>query len=228
MIDVSRALSQAAIFAVPFLLGVTCHELAHGLAAFKKGDRTAYMLGRLTLNPLKHLDPVGTALFFLTAVTGPFVFGWAKPVPVNPRWFKNIRRDMMLVSLAGPAANLVLVLFFAFMAKIIVFAVDFAPESLSKALLGPLYLIALAGIRFNVVLAVFNLLPIPPLDGSRVVSWLLPRDAANWYESLERWGFFILILLLATGLIGHIVGPIIVNATLFVFILFELPFQGFL
>ncbi len=193
-----------AIWAFPLLFAITVHEVAHGWMARRLGDPTAMMLGRLTLNPIKHIDPVGTLLvpgILLVLGTG-FVFGWAKPVPVNQRNLRNPNRDMMLVSAAGPLSNLLMALLWGLVAKVGVSLAGAIP------MLGlPLVYMGGAGILINLVLMVLNLLPIPPLDGSRIVSGLLPPGLADQYNRLESVGFIILLVLLATGTLGAIIGP---------------------
>ncbi|TBV83366.1 MAG: site-2 protease family protein [Desulfobulbaceae bacterium] len=193
-----------AIWAFPLLFAITVHEVAHGWMARRLGDPTAMMLGRLTLNPIKHIDPVGTLLvpgILLVLGTG-FVFGWAKPVPVNQRNLRNPNRDMMLVSAAGPLSNLLMALLWGLVAKVGVILAGAIP------MLGlPLVYMGGAGILINLVLMVLNLLPIPPLDGSRIVSGLLPPGLADQYNRLESVGFIILLVLLATGTLGAIIGP---------------------
>lgn len=196
-------IQQVCIWAIPVLFAITVHEVAHGWVARRCGDPTAFLMGRLTLNPLKHIDPVGTILVpgLLLAVGG-FIFGWAKPVPVNTRHFRRIRRDIALVAIAGPMANLVMALIWATIGA-------FAQQLIvsGHALGIPMGLMGDAGIRINLILLLLNLLPIPPLDGSRVVSSFLPPHASMWYNRLEPWGFFILLFLLATGLLSQILGP---------------------
>lgn len=206
--DLTHALNLLAVAAVPALLGIILHEVAHGWVAARCGDPTARMLGRLTLNPLPHIDPVSLLVFGLTSLTGSFVFGWAKPVPVNPRYFRKPARDMMLVALAGPMTNFLL----AGLCGLLLW--------LTLTLLPPLqwqhstgYIFALktlqAGVIINFGLAWLNLLPIPPLDGSKVVAYFLPMKAALRYLSVERYGFVILLALLFTGLLGQVLGPLV-------------------
>ncbi|MFN4262243.1 MAG: site-2 protease family protein [Thioalkalivibrionaceae bacterium] len=196
-----------AIWALPVLFAITVHEAAHGYAARALGDSTAAMLGRLTFNPLKHVDPVGTlavpiALLLLSSFTPgpPFVFGWAKPVPVNTRNLKQPRRDMALVAAAGPGANLVMALLWGLLIHLGLL-LD-GPYSEAMVAMG------LAGIAINILLMVLNLLPIPPLDGGRVVSSLLPGRMSYWYDRLEPFGLVIVLGLLLTGLLGLILQPL--------------------
>lgn len=196
-------LQQIAIWAVPILFAITVHEVAHGWVASKFGDKTALMMGRLTLNPFKHIDLIGTIIVpALLLLFGGFIFGWAKPVPVNWQNLHHPRRDMALVAIAGPTANLLMALLWAMIAKLgLLWGVQQSPIALGMALMGQ------AGIMINLVLMVLNAIPIPPLDGSRVISSLLPPRAAYQFNKLEPFGFFILLLLLATGLLSHILLP---------------------
>jgi len=188
----------------PLLLALTVHEFAHGYVAFRLGDPTASLLGRLTLNPLKHLDPLGTIAFFV------FHFGWAKPVPVNPAYFKNPQKDMLWVALAGPATNFSLAVISALMAKIIWLFAQLMPYSLvGEAILVPLNSTLIASVWINLVLCIFNFLPIPPLDGSRIVAGLLPPELARSYASFEKYGFILVILLAVTGVLSKLIIPLI-------------------
>ena len=181
----------------PVLLAVTLHEVAHGWVARELGDDTAEALGRLSFNPLKHVDPVGTVLVpSLLYVLAGFVFGWAKPVPVNWDKLRNPRRDMALVALAGPLANVVMLLIWAAVAK---FGLSYGQD----------YFVAtgLAGIMINAVLIALNLLPVPPLDGSRVVSALLPAEMALQYGRIEPYGLIILLVLIGSGALSRLMEP---------------------
>ena len=187
----TQLLYYITIAPVPIILAITLHEVCHGWVAKQLGDLTASAQGRLTLNPLKHIDPVGTILvpLILVSTTG-FLFGWAKPVPVDPRNFKRPRQDMALVAVAGPASNLVMALFWALILSI-------STHFLSKTWIGyPLSLMADIGITINLILMLLNLLPVPPLDGSRVVAGFLSPAAAYKFDQIERYGFVILLVLL--------------------------------
>ena len=196
----NETIINIAILAVPVLLAVTVHEVAHGWAAYKLGDPTAKLAGRLTLNPLKHLDLVGTLVFFLTRVVG-----WAKPVPVNPSNLRRPRQDMVWVSAAGPAANIILAAIFSVLFRYVLSA----GHSLPAYLYLPLREITGAGMMINIGLAVFNILPVHPLDGSGIMTGLLPLDLARSYERLRPYGFVILLILIFTGLVDKIIVPVI-------------------
>lgn len=200
-------IQKICIWAIPILLAITLHEAAHAFVAYRCGDTTAKMFGRLSLNPLRHVDPIGTVLIPLligVLTQFNFVIGYAKPVPINWKQFKHPRRDMILVTLAGPFSNLFMAFLWAGCNKI---ALILNPTSSMPVLF--LYATAQAGVFINLILAVLNLLPIPPLDGSRVVSSLLPPKQALAYEKIEPYGFFILILLIVTGVLGIILTPLI-------------------
>jgi Zn-dependent protease len=197
-------IAQLIIMAPPLLLALTVHEFAHGYVAFRLGDPTAHALGRLTLNPLKHLDPLGTIAFFIVN------FGWAKPVPVNPAYFRNPERDMLWVALAGPATNLALAVISALMAKVISLLAQLIPYSaVGEAILVPLSGTLIASVWINLVLCILNVLPIPPLDGSKILAGLLPPDLARSYASFEKYGFLLIILLAVTGVLSKLIVPII-------------------
>lgn len=193
--SVSDQIVRISILAVPLLLGLTCHELAHGVVALALGDPTAKLAGRLTMNPLRHLDPMGAIAFLLANI------GWAKPVPVNSSYFKRPRQGMMLVALAGPGANFLLAALFAGAFHLLLPLALAHPEL--RSLLPPLLLISQAGVVVNLMLAFFNLLPIPPLDGSNILAWFLPGRLAYSYLALGRYGFLLLLgLLIASQLLG--------------------------
>ncbi len=197
-------LQKVVIWSIPILFAVTVHEVAHGWVASKLGDPTAKMLGRLTLNPLKHIDLVGTIIVpLILLMLGGFIFGWAKPVPITWQNLKNPKRDTALVALAGPMANLLMALLWALITKL---GLYLTPENIFGLVL---ITMGSVGITINIVLMVLNLLPIPPLDGSRVVASVLPGRLAYRYNLLEPFGFFILLFLLATGVLGYIMYPII-------------------
>lgn len=199
-----NTISQLIIQAPPLLLALTLHEFAHGYVAYRLGDPTAKNAGRLTLNPLSHLDPIGTIAFFFIK------FGWAKPVPVNPVYFKNPRKDMLWVALAGPVTNLLLAVVSAILLRIVIFAAAILPYSqLLHAILVPFSMMLVASVWINLVLCIFNFLPIPPLDGSRILTGLLPEDMARSYASFEKYGFIIILLLAFSGVLSKIIFPVI-------------------
>lgn len=195
-------IQKIVIYALPVIFAITVHEAAHGYAARYFGDMTAQQEGRITLNPLNHIDPIGTILIpALTMMLGGILFGWAKPVPVNFGNLRNPKRDMLWVAAAGPASNLVMAILWA-----VVFS--FSTQA-PTAFVMPLSLMAQAGIMINVVLLVLNLLPLPPLDGGRIAVSLLPNHLAFQFAKIERFGFIILIVLLFTGVLYQIMMPFI-------------------
>ena len=202
-------LQQILLWILPVLAAVIFHEVAHGLVASWLGDTTAARAGRLTLNPIAHIDPVGTVIvpLLLLVTDAGFLFGWAKPVPVNYANLRNPRRDMVLVAAAGPALNLALAVLSATVIHgIRAMGVD-ETSALSSALLNPIIVMAHFGVLMNVFLAVFNLLPIPPLDGGRVLTGLLPVDWARGFARIEPFGFLILVALMMTHSLGKLVSP---------------------
>lgn len=195
-------IQKIAVSALPIIFAITVHEAAHGYVAKYFGDLTAEKMGRITLNPLKHIDPLGTIILpALTLMLGGILFGWAKPVPVNFANLRNPKKDMLWVAAAGPASNFVMAVFWALVLN---FSMS-VPENIAFFLLE----MSKVGIMINLVLMVLNLLPLPPLDGGRIAVSLLPMDLAMQLSKLEKYGFFILMALLFTGILGKIISPII-------------------
>lgn len=204
------------IWAIPVLFAITVHEVAHGWLAYQLGDSTAKSSGRITLNPVKHIDPVGTVVLPLILLfIGSIIFGWAKPVPVNWKNLRNPRRDMALVALAGPAANLLMVIIWAVMAKLLIIIAG------NLALTQLLLAMCSAGIIINIVLMVLNLFPVLPLDGGRVMAAVLPVSWAKYYSRLEPFGLIIVVVLLVTlfttGIWGKLIRPLIRLMEIFVY-----------
>jgi Zn-dependent protease len=201
MLDLNLV-QKISIWVVPVLLAITVHEVSHGWIARKLGDNTAFMLGRLTLNPLKHVDPVGTILIpgMLLLMQAGFLFGYAKPVPINWKNLRHPKRDMALVAAAGPGANLLMAIGWALLIRI---GLLLGETGMALVLMG------VAGITINIILMVLNLLPLPPLDGGRVMTGLLPGPWAYKFSRIEPYGFFILIALLVTGVLGLVLWPVI-------------------
>lgn len=202
--DIDRIIQGIAIYALPVILAITLHEAAHGYVAKQYGDLTAYAQGRVTLNPLRHIDPIGTIIvpLLLLAVSSPYLFGWAKPVPVNFGNLRHPKRDMLWVAAAGPGANLLMAFLWALVIKLGLAI----PES---NLAEPMILMGKAGIFINAILLVLNLLPLPPLDGGRIAVSLLPHRIAHRYSQIEPYGFIILLILLFTGVLVKVIGPFI-------------------
>ena len=202
------------------LFAITVHEASHGWAAFKMGDPTAHAMGRITLNPIAHIDPVGTILLpALLVIMGAPPFGWAKPVPVNPLNLRNPRRDNLLISAAGPLSNLT-VAFGAFIGLSLLKSVNPGVMMGRAGLfnLGTgLFLVLYYAVLINVILAFFNMIPIPPLDGSGVLMGLLSEESAQKYDQIRPYGFLILMILIFTGLIGRILGFIVNLVHIFIF-----------
>jgi len=211
-IDINAIMQGISIWALPVLFAVVLHEVAHGWVADKLGDDTARWMGRLTLNPLKHIDPVGTLLIpiLLLVMQSPFLFGYAKPVPINWRKLRNPKRDMVLVALAGPLTNLAL----ALLSTAVLMLAVMMPESMLW-FTKPLALMCQASIIINLVLFIFNLLPLPPLDGGRVAVGLLPGPMAYQLSQLERYGFIIIMVLLVLGWLQAIIGPVVMGGSQF-------------
>jgi Zn-dependent protease len=192
------------IWALPVILAITLHEVAHGWVASLFGDQTARLSGRLTLNPLKHMDPFGTVVLpLLMLMVSNFIFGWAKPVPVDARNLRHPRRDMAFVALAGPASNIVMALMWGLLAKLGIIA-TMAGNGWAGI---PLTYMGDAGIMINAVLAVLNLIPLPPLDGSKILMSVLPPRAAYKFSLSEPYGFYILIAFMLTGVLSRIMMP---------------------
>ncbi|MFZ2296585.1 MAG: site-2 protease family protein [Polaromonas sp.] len=196
--DTANLIQTIALYALPVLFAITVHEAAHGYAARHFGDNTAYMMGRLTLNPLKHIDPIGTIampLLLYFATSGAFLFGYAKPVPVNFGALRNPKRDMIWVALAGPASNFAQALLWALVLVL-----------LARLGVQEVFFIkmAQAGILVNLVMWAFNLFPLPPLDGGRILVGLLPWKQAQWVARIEPWGFFIVMGLVIAGVVGNL------------------------
>ena len=211
--DPSSILRQLAISALPVLIAITFHELSHGLIAYKLGDPTAKMMGRLTINPIAHIDLFGTIimpLLLLIFTNGQFVFGYAKPVPINPMNFKNPRRDMAISAAGGPTTNILLAIVSMVILKFAVFPLlSFAPEGMAATVLEPIAMMLKSSIIINVVLASFNLIPIPPLDGGRVVVGFLPHKQAMSFSRIEPFGFIIVIILIYTHIADYFVIPMV-------------------
>lgn len=205
--NINEILHTISIWAIPVLLAVTLHEAAHGYVAKLFGDKTAYMLGRVTLNPIKHVDPVGTIALplGLTLIGSPFLIGYAKPVPVNFRNLSDERWGAVCVGAAGPLMNILL----AFLSVGVAYIGFQDPFGAGQAIVT----IAIASIKINVVLAIFNLIPLLPLDGGRILHALLPGPLSYEFGKTERYGFIIILLLLFTGVLWQLIGPIIQSLT---------------
>ena len=194
--DIANLIQTVAIYALPVLFAITLHEAAHGYAALRLGDNTAAMLGRITLNPIKHIDPIGTIampLMLYFATSGAFLFGYAKPVPVRFGHLNNPKRDMVWVALAGPAANLVQAVMWTISFYLLV----------ALGVEGRFFFeMCQAGLLVNLVMFAFNLFPLPPLDGGRILVGLLPMRAAMAVQRVEPWGFFIVMGLVLMGVVS--------------------------
>jgi len=206
--DELTLVQRVAVWALPLIFAVTVHEAAHGWMADRLGDPTARQLGRITFNPIPHIDPVGTILvpLLMLSFTG-FLIGWAKPVPVSVRRLRSPKRDMAIVAAAGPAVNLLMALVWT---AVLLLAHQLIHSA--QAVAQPLLLMAVAGVFVNLVLMAINLLPVPPLDGGRVMTGLLPMAIARVYARIEPFGMIILILLLISGVVGMILGPVVFGA----------------
>lgn len=215
MPDFNEIAQKLAIWALPVLFAITLHEVAHGWVARYLGDNTAAQQGRLSLNPLKHIDPIGTLLVpAVLLLLGGFLFGWAKPVPVNFRNLRNPKKDMAVVAIAGPAVNLAMAIGWTLLLKIALM------QDTEQGLWLGLAQMSIAGISINLVLMVLNLLPMPPLDGGRVAVGLLPMKQAIALSKLEPYGMVILIVLMATGILSQILGPLVGVSQQFILALF--------
>lgn len=196
--DFAQIVQTVAIYAIPVLFAITVHEAAHGYAARHYGDNTAYMLGRITLNPIKHIDPLGTIampLLLYFATSGAFLFGYAKPVPVNFNRLRNPKKDMVWVALAGPGANLVQAILWTVLLYVLV-AIGMEERFFLQ--------MCRAGVMVNLVMFAFNLFPLPPLDGGRILVGLLPWKQAVLVSRVEPWGFFIVMALVISGVVGSL------------------------
>ena len=212
-------ISTLFVFVIPVIFAVTVHEVAHGWVASQFGDQTARSMGRLTLNPIKHIDPVGTIVVpAIMYFTSGFIFGWAKPVPINWRNLRHPRRDMAIVAIAGPAANLLMLLFWAMSAKIIMLL-----GNDSNHLTQLLFIMCNIGIMINIVLMILNLFPILPLDGGRVLTAMLPRNLAISFSRLEPYGLIILVVLLLSGVLWKILLPVISGIQSLIYQLIQIP-----
>ena len=201
--------AEVLIIAATLLFSLSIHESAHAWTADRLGDATARFMGRVTLNPLAHIDPLGTIVFpILGLVSGGFIFGWAKPVPVNPQRLKRPKTDHLLIAAAGPVSNVAAAAGFFLLLKT---ATAFLPGSLLEdhVVLSPLFLLCRTGLVINVVLAVFNLIPIPPLDGSWILSGLVPDGVSSLINRIRPYGFMLLLLFLMSGALGSILYPVL-------------------
>ncbi len=212
-------ISTLFVFVIPVIFAVTIHEVAHGWVASRFGDQTARSMGRLTLNPIKHIDPVGTIVVpTIMYFASGFIFGWARPVPVNWRNLGHPRRDMALVAIAGPVANLLMLFFWAISAKIIMLS-----GSDSNYLTQLLLIMCSIGITINIVLMILNLFPLLPLDGGRVLTAMLPPNLAIPFSRLEPYGLIILVLLLVSGILWKILIPVIGGMETLIYHLIQNP-----
>ena len=211
--QLEQLIQTIAIATIPILFAITLHEAAHGYVARHFGDNTAYLQGRISLNPLRHIDPVGTILLpLLTLVLGGVLFGWAKPVPVNFGALRNPKKDMLWVAIAGPASNLLMALGWALLFKL-------SSASPDGYFAEPLMGMAVIGVKINIVLLVLNLLPLPPLDGGRVAVSLLPLRQAYQLSRIEPYGMFILIFMAITPMLGWVLFPLVKLVENFLFIM---------
>ena len=199
-----QTLNLLIAMAIPLLFAITIHEYAHGFVADRLGDKTARMLGRLSLNPLNHIDPFGTLILPVSIAiisNGTMFFGFAKPVPISIHNFKNLRRDTILVTLAGPLSNFVMALIWL---GGLLLATSIPDPAIQKSLL----VVSLLGVKINIILGILNLLPIPPLDGSKIITVLMPRGISTRIFEYEQYGLLILVGLSITGILAAIIGPL--------------------
>ena len=213
-----NALIKILVYALPVIFAITLHEAAHGYVARHFGDSTAWMLGRVSLNPIRHIDPIGTIVLpLVTVMLSGFMFGWAKPVPVNFANLRHPKRDSLWVAAAGPGSNILQAIAWATVA--LVLAKTVAPTGLA----GGFWLaVAEAGVQVNVVFAILNLFPLLPLDGGRIVTSLLPDRLAYAYSRLEPYGMIILIVLIVTGALSYVLGPLVIGTINFIYSAFGL------
>ena len=212
-------ISTLFVFVIPVIFAVTVHEVAHGWVASQFGDQTARSMGRLTLNPIKHIDPVGTIVVpVIMYFASGFIFGWVKPVPINWRNLGHPRRDMAIVAIAGPAANLLMLLFWAMSAKVIMLL-----GNDSNHLAQLLFIMCSIGITINIVLMILNLFPVLPLDGGRVLTSMLPPNLAISFSRMEPYGLIILVVLLLSGVLWKILLPVISGTQSLIYQLIQIP-----
>jgi Zn-dependent proteases len=222
--DITKNIARIAVTLVPILLGMVLHELAHGYTAYKLGDPTPNLQGRLTLNPIRHLDVTGSIIFIITALTSPFVFGWAKPVNVQPRYFTNPRKGMMLVSIAGPMANFALAIVFGALYAILTRYVISGQMPITSTVQFFLHT-TFMGIWINLTLGWFNLLPIPALDGGHILAALLPSSLAQKFYAYGKYGLIFILVMMVSGVLRHIMQPLVGSSAQAIGSVFSIPPQ---